>query len=164
MGIVFNQNASTGGTDILAKIGSKFIDVPIGKSLLAVDFIITLFSAISFGIEIGMYSLLSVLLNGFVIDMVIEGLNICKQIMVISEKNDVISKFIIEELERGCTILKGIGGYTGKNTYVLYTVLSRREFIKLKEYIKEIDNKAFITVGDVHEVLGEGFKDMVGEE
>lgn len=164
MGIVFNQNASTGGTDIIAKIVSKFINAPIGKSLLTVDFVITLFSAISFGIEIGMYSLLSVLFNGFVIDIIIEGLNICKQIMVISPENNLIRKFIIEELERGCTIFTAKGGYTGNDTYILYTVLSRREFIRLKEFIKQVDKKAFITVGDVHEVLGEGFKNIAGEE
>ncbi|GAA0716567.1 YitT family protein [Clostridium malenominatum] len=164
MGITFNQNASTGGTDIIAKIASKFINIPIGKSLLAVDFIITVFSAISFGIEIGMYSLLSVMFNGFVIDFMIEGLNICKQIMVISHEKDKISKFIIDELGRGCTFINGIGAYTGKETFILYTVLSRREFIRLKEYIKEVDKRAFITVSDVHEVLGEGFKDITGEE
>lgn len=164
MGITFNQNASTGGTDIIAKIASKIINIPIGKSLLAIDFIITVFSAISFGIEIGMYSLLGVVFNGFVIDFMIEGLNICKQIMVISPEKDKISKFIIEELGRGCTFINGIGAYTGKETFILYTVLSRREFIRLKEYIKEVDRKAFITVSDVHEVLGEGFKDITGEE
>ncbi|WP_027625189.1 YitT family protein [Clostridium lundense] len=164
MGIVFNQNASTGGTDIIAKIVSKFIDVPIGKSLLMVDFIITLFSALSFGIEIGMYSLLSVLFNGFVIDIIIEGLNVCKQIMVVSPENDQIRTFITGELERGCTIFTAKGGYTGNDTYILYTVLSRREFIRLKEFIKQVDKKAFITVGDVREVLGEGFKNISGEE
>lgn len=164
MGIVFNQNASTGGTDIIAKILSKFINAPIGKSLLVVDFVITIFSALSFGIEIGLYSLLSVLFNGFVIDLIIEGLNVCKQVMVISPKNDSINKFIINELGRGCTIFTGIGGYTGNDTYILYTVLSRREFVRLKEFIIEVDKKAFITVGDVHEVLGEGFKNISGEE
>lgn len=161
LGIVFNQNASTGGTDILAKILNKFIHVDIGKSLLVVDFIVTLFAGISFGAEAGMYALLSVILNGFVIDTVIEGLNISRQVFVISSKNDLISKFIIEELERGCTILHGRGGYSKEDTYILYTVLGRKEFIKLKGYIKEIDVKAFISITHAHEVLGEGFKDII---
>lgn len=161
LGIVFNQNASTGGTDILAKILNKFIHVDIGKSLLAVDFIVTLFAGISFGAEAGMYALLSVIINGFVIDTVIEGLNISRQIFVISEKNDLISKFIIEDLERGCTILHGRGGYSKEDTYILYTVLGRKEFIKLKGYIKEVDVKAFISITHAHEVLGEGFKDII---
>ncbi len=163
LGIVLNQNASTGGTDILAKILNKFLHLDIGKSLLIVDFIITLFAAFSFGADAGMYALLAVIINGFVIDIVIEGLNVSKQIMVISTKNDIISKFIIEELERGCTILHGRGGYTKEDTYILYTVLGRKELVKLRNYIKEIDTKAFITVSDAHEVLGEGFKDIISD-
>jgi len=164
MAIVFNQNASTGGTDILAKILNKFFHIDIGKSLLIVDFIITLFAVATLGIELGMYSLLSVILHGFIIDSVIDGFNVCKQVMIISRKNEQFSKYIIEELERGCTIFNGKGGYTWEDTYILYTVLSTNEFIKLKKYIKEVDPKAFITVCDAREVLGEGFNNIVGEE
>lgn len=162
MGIVFYQNASTGGTDILAKILNKFVSLDIGKSLLSVDFIITLFAGLSFGAEVGMFALLCVIMNGFVIDTVIEGLNISKQVLVISRKYEIISKFIIQKLERGCTLLQGKGGYTGNDTFVLYTVLNTKEFIRLKKYIKEVDPAAFITVSDAHEVLGEGFKDIIG--
>lgn len=161
MGIVFNQNASTGGTDILAKILNKFIHLDIGKSLLIVDFIVTIFAGIIFSPEIGMYALLSVIINGFMIDSVIEGLNKCKAIMVLSSKNDLINKYIIEELERGCTIFQAKGAYSGEMKEVLYTVLDRKQFVKLKTYIKSIDKRAFITVSDSHEVLGEGFKDIV---
>lgn len=164
MGIVFNQNASTGGTDIIAKILNKVFHIDIGKSLLIVDFIITLFAFATLGVELGMYSLLSVILHGFIIDNVIEGFNICKQVMIISKKNDELSKYIMEKLERGCTIFSGKGGYTWEDTYILYTVLSRSEFIKLKKYIKEVDPMAFITVSDAREVLGEGFNNIVGEE
>ena len=66
----------------------------------------------------------------------------------------------MDELERGCTFLKGVGGFSGKDTYILYAVLGRNEFIKLKQYISKIDPKAFITVGEVHEVMGEGFKNI----
>lgn len=163
LGIVFNQNASTGGTDILAKILNKFIHVDIGKSLLVVDFIVTLLAGLSFGADAGMYALLSVIINGFVIDTVIEGLNISKQILVVSTKNDLISKFIIQELERGCTILHGRTGYTNEDTHILYTVLDIKEFIRLKVYIKEVDSKAFISITHAHEVLGEGFKNIVDE-
>lgn len=160
MGIIFNQNASTGGTDIIAKIINKFLHIDIGKSLLLIDFVVTLFAGMTLGADIGMYSLLSVIINGFMIDFVIEGLNVCKQIMIISPKNKEISKFIIEELDRGCTVLQGKGGYTLNDTYILYTVLNRSEFIKLKQFIRSTDPKAFITVCDAREVLGEGFKDI----
>lgn len=161
MGIVFNQNASTGGTDIIAKILNKFLHIDIGKALLLVDFTVTIFAGTTFGAEIGMYSLLAVIINGLVIDNVIEGFNICKQVMVISKEYEKISKFIIEDLDRGCTALMGKGGYTWQDTYMLYTVLSRKEFIELRTYIKSIDKNAFITITDAREVLGNGFNDII---
>lgn len=163
MAIVFNQNASTGGTDILAKILNKFMHLDIGKALLIVDFTVTIAAAITFSPELGMYALLAVILNGMIIDSVIEGLNKCKSVMVLSSKNDLINKYIIEELERGCTIFEAKGAYSGENREVLYTVLDRKQFINLKNYIREIDKTAFITVSEAHEVLGEGFKDIIEE-
>lgn len=160
MAIVFNANASTGGTDTIAKILNKFFHIDIGKSLLAVDFIVTLLGAITFGINIGLYGLLSVIINGIAIDKVIEGFHACKEVTIISSKHKDISKFIMNDLERGCTYLKGVGGFTEKDIYVLYAVLGRSEFIKLKQYIGKVDEKAFITVGEVHEVMGEGFKNI----
>ncbi|SKA87141.1 Uncharacterized membrane-anchored protein YitT, contains DUF161 and DUF2179 domains [Clostridium sp. USBA 49] len=164
MAIVFNQNASTGGTDIIAKILNKFFHIDIGKAILIVDFIVTLFAGITFGTNIALYSLLCVIMNGFVIDNVIEGVNTCKEVIVVSTKIDEISNYIINELDRGCTIFKGKGGFTKKDTNILYTVLYRKQFIKLKKFIKDVDNKAFITVSETHEVLGEGFKDILGDE
>ena len=157
MAIVFNANASTGGTDIIAKILNKFFHIEIGKSLLIVDFLVTLLGAVTFGITIGLYGLLAVIINGVVIDNIIAGFKTKSEITIISEKNKEISKFILDDLERGCTFIKGIGGFTRKDTSILYTVLDRNEFIKLKNKIKEIDKNAFITVGEVHEVMGEGF-------
>ena len=157
MAIVFNANASTGGTDIIAKILNKFFHIEIGKSLLIVDFLVTLLGAVTFGINIGLYGLLAVIINGVVIDNIIAGFKTKSEITIISEKNKEISKFILDDLERGCTFIKGIGGFTGKDTSILYTVLDRNEFIKLKNKINEIDKNAFITVGEVHEVMGEGF-------
>ena len=157
MAIVFNANASTGGTDIIAKILNKFFHIEIGKSLLMVDFLVTLLGAITFGINMGLYGLLSVIINGVVIDNIIADFKTKSEITIISDKNKDISKFILNDLERGCTFIKGVGGFTGKDTALLYTVLDRSEFIKLKNKIREIDKNAFITVGEVHEVMGEGF-------
>lgn len=160
LAIVFNQNASTGGTDIIAKILNKYIHIDMGKSMFSVDIVVTTLCGITFGWEIGMYALLFVMLNSIIIDRVIDGFKVCKQVMIVSTKNQEISKFIMEELDRGCTIFDGKGAYTGKDTYVLYSVLSRKQFIRLKNFIKEIDDHAFITVNEVHEVLGEGFNDI----
>jgi uncharacterized membrane-anchored protein YitT (DUF2179 family) len=160
MALVFNENASTGGTDILAKILNKFFHLDIGKSLLIVDFIITFASILAFGINVGLYAMLSVILLGLIVDRLIEGFNVCKSVFIISKRNDEISRYIINTLDRGCTFLKGMGAYTGEENDVLYAVVSRNQFIKLKKFIKEIDSQAFITVGEVHEVLGEGFKNI----
>lgn len=160
LALVFNENASTGGTDILAKMLNMFFHLEMGKSLLLVDFVITFVSAFVFGVDVALYSMLSIILLGLIVDRVIEGFNVCKSIFIISKSNYEISKYIIDELERGCTFLNGLGAYSGKESNILYAVLSRNQFIKLKKFIKEIDPEAFITVGEVHEVLGEGFNDI----
>ncbi len=160
MAMVFNANASTGGTDILAKILNKFFDLDIGKSLLAVDFIVTLLATITFGVDVGLYSLLSVIINGFTIDRIIDGFNSVKEIIIISSNWEVTSNYIIKNLERGCTIFDGKGGFTQQDTKMVYTVLGRSQFIKLKNFIKENDPKAFITISEAYDVLGEGFNDL----
>ena len=163
MALVFNANASTGGTDIIAKILNRFFHFDIGKSLLMVDFFVTLLGALTFGIDLGLYGLLSVIINGVVIDKIIAGFNVRNEITIISKSNKEISKFILNDLERGCTFIKGMGGFTGEDTAILYTILERNEFIKLKQHISNIDKNAFITVGEVHEVMGEGFKHIDDE-
>lgn len=160
MALVFNENASTGGTDILAKILNKFFHLDIGKSLLVVDFVITFASALVFGVDKGLYAMLSVILLGTLVDRFIEGFNSCMSVFILSKKNDEISQYIMDALDRGCTFLNGVGGYSKKDSTVLYAVLSRNQFIKLKSFIKKIDDQAFITVGEVREVLGEGFDDI----
>lgn len=160
MGIVFNQDASTGGTDIIAKIINKFFHVDIGKALLMSDFIITFFAGIAFGAQAGMYALLGLIINGFVIDGVIDGMNICKHVMIISSEGQMIKDFIINDLKRGVTIYDAKGAYSGETKEVLITVVSRKQFIRLREFIKAIDKKAFIAVSEVHEVLGEGFSEI----
>lgn len=160
MGIVFNQNASTGGTDIIAKIINKFFHVDIGKAVLMSDFFITLLAGATFGIELGLYALLGVIINGFVIDNVIEGMNVCKNVVIISSECDKIKTFIMNELGRGATVYYAKGAYSDANKEVITTVVGRKQFIRLRGYIKDIDKEAFITVNNVHETFGEGFKNI----
>lgn len=160
MALVFNENASTGGTDILAKIMNKFVHMDIGKSLLAVDFIVTIGGAFTFGANKGMYALLAVIINGFIIDYAIDGFNICKQTIIITTHHEEIGRFIINVLDRSYTKLYGKGGYRDNEIDIIYTILTRREYITLKKYIMEVDDRAFIAVNDSHEVLGEGFKNL----
>lgn len=161
MGIVFNHNASTGGTDIIAKIINKYLHIDLGKAVLMSDFIITLIAAATFGLTKGLYAILGVIMNGYVIDNVIEGFSICKEVVIISEKGDLIKKFIIDELQRGATIYYAKGAYSGENKEVITTIIDRKEYVKLRNYIKEIDTTSFITIKNIRETLGEGFKSII---
>ena len=104
--------------------------------------------------------MLSVIILGIAVDRFIDGFNLSKEITIISEKYKEISNYILNDLSRGCTYLHGEGVYSGKDVKVIYSVLSRSEFIKLKDFIKEVDSKAFISVRESYEVLGEGFMKM----
>lgn len=157
MAIIFNQNASTGGTDIIAMIISKFAHLNIGKSLLIADSIVAISAIAVLGIEVGLYSLLGILINTTLIDKVIAGFNTKYQVAIISEKEDIINKFITEEMNRGVTILYGVGGYSNRDKRVMYTVVPRSEYGIIKHKVMEVDPTAFIWVNLVNEVHGEGY-------
>ena len=157
LAILFNQNASSGGTDIVARILHKFYRIDIGKGLLMIDFLITIFAMAVFGLEKGMYALLGVIIYGFVIDYAIEGLTVSKNVTIITQEPDLVAKFIVEELGRGATVYTAKGAFTKEEKEVVVTIIKRLEFIKLRNYIFTIDKNAFISVQDTHEVLGEGF-------
>lgn len=160
MVIVFNYGGSTGGTDILGKIMNKYLKTDLGKSIMVVDFLITLGGFFAFGPQVFLYSLLSAALNGSLIDRLLDGSKTAKEIMIISREHEAIRQFILTDLDRSCTVLKGYGGYTRAETEVLYVVLNRRDYIDLKDFIKEVDRRAFISVNEVREVLGEGYQDI----
>lgn len=158
--IVFNRNASTGGTDIVAKILSKFTNLNIGKTLLITDFFIAVGAGAVFGIKIGLYSVLGLILKAFMIDMVIEGLNVSKQMVIISSKPDDVKRYIVNELHRGATVYKAEGAFTHNQEEVISTVLGRRQAIKLRTYIRSIDRSAFITITNSSEIIGKGFRSI----
>lgn len=155
--IVFNQEASTGGTSILAKLINKFFHIPIGQGLLIADCSITILAIYSFGIEKGLFGLLSAILVGNLIDKFIAGVNPVKQVFIVTNKPDLIVNFINKDIDRGCTIIDGIGGYTKEKTKVIYTVLTSKQFITLKQFIKGNNPEAFLTVNESTEALGKGF-------
>lgn len=163
MALIFNEEASSGGTDIIAKILNRYFHLDIGKALLVTDAAITLGAAAIFGLEKGLYALLAVVTNGYIIDYAVQGFNISNQVMIMSDNSKAIAGYVMNELQRGVTLFQGQGGYSGKKMDIVYTVLNRREFISLKMYIRDIDPKAFISVSRAHEVLGEGFKSNASE-
>ena len=157
LAMVFSQNASTGGTDIIAKILNKYFDIDLGKAVLSADLLIVLSSAFVFGIKMGMYGILGVILCGVLIDYFLQNLNNNKEIVIISNESDPIKNFIVTVLDRGATIYAAKGAFTNSEKEVIRTILNRKEFIKLKRYIQHLDKDAFITVNDVSVTYGEGF-------
>lgn len=157
MAIVFNEGASTGGTDIIAKIINKYFDLSIGKSLLIVDIFITIAATLVFGVDKGLYSIFGVVINSVIVDKVILSFNTYKQVAIISSKGEEVRNYIVEDLNRSATIYYAKGAYNNSEKEVITTIISRKEFSKLKEFINKIDDKTFITVHEVNEVLGEGF-------
>ena len=152
VGIILNRNASIGGTSLIGKIISKFTYLDQVNCIVGTDILVTLFSMIVFGIEIGLYQLLSVYLTGEIINKVIDGITYRREVMIISEKREIIMKYLINDMKKGATLLNGKGGFTGKDTEIILTILTRRDFIKLKLFIRKVDPQAFISVNIVAEV------------
>lgn len=160
MAIVFNHGAATGGTDIPAKILNKYAHIEIGKGLLIIDFIVTMLALIAFGATTGLYAILGVIMNGYAIDFIIDGFNIIKRVEIISSKSKEVQQFILNEVGRSATIYTAVGAYEQKEKDVIVTVMGKKEFLKLRAFLKENDPTAFILTHNVHEVLGEGFGDI----
>ena len=158
--IMLTQDATTGGTSITAKILNKYCNIDFGKGLLISDSIVILLAMYTFGVELALFGLLSVYLTGTLIDRFIDGLNRSRQVMVFTGHEKLVADYIIKDIDRGCTVFYGKGGYTGKDNCVILTILTRSQFIKLKHFIKNNDPDAFITVNETSEVLGKGFKSL----
>lgn len=157
MAIVFNEGASTGGTDIVAKILNKYFNISIGKSILAADIVVTMGALSIFGIEKGLYAILGVVINGLLIDKVIERMNMYNQVAIISNYSEIIKQYIMDTLNRTATIYEAKGAYGNNQKEVITTVVHRKQFAQLKQYIQKIDSEAFVTVNPIYEVLGNGF-------
>ncbi|MFN2364027.1 MAG: YitT family protein [Halarsenatibacteraceae bacterium] len=157
LAIIFYYNASTGGTDILAKIINKYQQIEIGKSLLVADFLVTISAGITFGAELGLYALLGVIMNSFIIDYIIAGFNLKIKLTIITSNPEEIRNYINNNIQRGATIYRAEGAFTGEDKDVLITAMNRREFLALKSYIAQVDQDAFVMVSKVKEIFGEGF-------
>ncbi len=157
MGIIFYQNASTGGTDIIAKIINKFTGIDLGKALLMSDFAVIVMAGMTFGIKLGMYALMGNIINSLVIDNIIAGFNKKMNININSDKYQEINNFILKEIERGTTLYKAEGGFSSEERVIINSVVSKKEYIKIQHFVKETDPYAFMSINFVSEVHGRGF-------
>ena len=158
--IVFNIGASSGGTDIVAMILSDKTSIEIGKALLLSDFLIALAAGGLYGVRTGMYCVLGLLAKAFVVDGVIENINIRKKITIVSQHPDEILEFIINDLKRGATVYTAHGAFSGRDEKVITTVLGRRQAVLLRNYIRRVDPASFITIVNSSETIGKGFRSI----
>lgn len=160
IGLVFKGNASTGGTDLLAQIITKYTGLTLGTSVLLIDGIIAISAALVFDLEKGLYALVGLFVTTKTIDIVQLGFSQSKMVYIISSKETELQDAIYKEIDRGVTKLPVFGGYTGKERTMLMVVVYQTEFTKLKQIIKSVDTSAFVIVSDAYEVIGEGFKQV----
>ncbi len=161
LGLIFKAKATSGGSDIVAMIIAKYTRLPLGVLMIYVDSVIVLVGLVVFrDWKIPLYSWIVIFITGKVIDVVLQGVSYDKSLFIISDKHEEIRDKIIKNLDRGGTYIDGKGMYNMAEKRIIFTVVNRRELSILEEYIHEIDPKAFLTVTDATEILGEGFKSL----
>lgn len=155
--ILFNIDASSGGTDIAAMILKKYTGMDVGRALLMSDIIIAGAALFIFDIETGLFSLLGLVLKSVLVDSVIESLNRRKSFTIITSQPELVCDYVTKQLGRGATVWEGQGAYTHQTHYVVLTVLSRGQAVVLRRYLKEHDPSAFLLVANSSEIFGKGF-------
>jgi len=161
LGLIFKSKATSGGSDIVAMIIAKYTRLPLGQLMIYVDSTIVLIGLLVFADwKIPLYSWIVIYITGKTIDVVLDGLSVDKTIFIVSDKFVEIRDRIINDLNRGGTYIPGKGMYNGSDKTIIFTVVNRRELALLEEYVHDIDPKAFLTVLEANEILGEGFKSL----
>ncbi|SHH83425.1 Uncharacterized membrane-anchored protein YitT, contains DUF161 and DUF2179 domains [Clostridium collagenovorans DSM 3089] len=160
IGIVLRASATTGGTDMAATIiHTAKKNFPLAKIMLCIDSTIIAIGAAVFGVEKAMYALIAVYIISRVVSTIIDGGDLSKSVLIVSDKHEELGKSIISRLKRGATSLRGTGMYTQHEKNLLYVVVRKNEIVELQKIVKEIDPKAFMTIMEAKEVIGEGFRD-----
>jgi uncharacterized membrane-anchored protein YitT (DUF2179 family) len=159
LGIIFRGRASTGGTDIVGQVLNKYTGVSVGVGIMLVDFVIISASGLAYhNLEAPLYGYIVLFLSTRVIDMILEGWNYSKLVIITSTRVAEIEQFILNTLERSGTALKSRSLYMNREGEMIITVIHRKQLAELREYIKEIDPGAFVIINDTYAVLGKGFK------
>jgi uncharacterized membrane-anchored protein YitT (DUF2179 family) len=161
LGLIFKSRATSGGTDIVAMMISKYTKLPVGRLMIIVDSSIVLIGLAAFqDWKIPLYSLIVIFITGKVIDTILEGIDYDKVLFIVSEKTEEIREKIITDMNRSGTLLRGEGLYNQNDRSIVFTVVNRRETVMLQDYIHQIDPNAFVTVLNANEILGNGFKSL----
>jgi uncharacterized membrane-anchored protein YitT (DUF2179 family) len=157
LGIVYRGRGTSGGTDIIGRILNRQFGLSISMAYLVTEALVILAAGVFFNWEIALYGLLMIYISGIAADRVLEGSNVIRDVMIITEKMDAVSQALMDELERGTTIINARGGYSKQDRPILYCVVTSSEVMQLKTIVHDIDPNAFMVVGSANEALGEGF-------
>lgn len=161
LGLIFKAKATSGGSDIVAMIISKYTKMPLGQLMIVVDSAIVLVGLLVFkDWKIPLYSLIVIFICGKMIDLVLQGVSYDKTVFIISDRFEDIRNKIINDLNRGGTFIKGSGMFNDAEKTIIFAVVNRRELAMLQDYINKIDPKAFLTVFNANEIIGNGFKSL----
>ncbi|SFI55227.1 MULTISPECIES: YitT family protein [Paenibacillus] len=159
LGIVFRFGGTTGGVDIVARIAAKLKGWSMGQVILTLDVAIIALSLLYIPKEKVLYTLVAVFIASKMIDFIQEGAYAAKEFTIITEFGDEIGRKITQEMDRGVTLFPAKGAYSGKPKQVVYCIVARHEIRLLRAIVRGVDPRAFIVINDVHDVLGEGFKE-----
>lgn len=162
MGIIFRFRGSLGGTDILAIVLNRKTPFSVGQIILGLDVVVFLGAALIFEPEMAMYAMIYMFIASKVIDLVQVGLDYSKSVMVVTDKYQEVASEIINKLERGVTYFIAEGAYSQSKKKVVYSIVNRAQLTQIKEIVHQHDPEAFVAIGDVSEVLGEGFSSWKG--
>jgi uncharacterized membrane-anchored protein YitT (DUF2179 family) len=157
-GLVYRGKGTSGGSDILGRILNHWKGISISQSYLLTDAGIMLLAGLSFSWENALYAIVSLYISGLAAEAALEGSNVVRTVMIITDKPEEIRMKILHDLERGVTIIPAVGGYSGVTKSILYCVLSRSEIAQIKAMVRQVDPAAFVVISQAHEALGEGFK------
>lgn len=158
IGIVLRSGATTGGLDIVARFLHEKYNINVGVVYFSFDIAVISIVAIFFGLEKALYTLVALFIFSQVVDRFVEGLNEARAVIIVSQASVAITQAIINEMDRGATLLRGQGAYTGREKDVVYVVVGKSQILQLKRLVQKLDPYAFVTVNHVYEVLGEGFE------
>jgi uncharacterized membrane-anchored protein YitT (DUF2179 family) len=161
LGLILRGGATTGGSDMIAKlVHHRFPFITVGIILLFVDCTVIVLAGFTMSTRAALYSLICIFVTSKVIDLVLAGFGSAKMCFVVSGESEKIAGRIMKELDRGVTLLPAIGGYTGRETKALISVVDQKEVVAVKRIVREVDARAFMFITDTHETLGEGFHSL----
>lgn len=160
LGLVYLGRGTSGGTDIIARILNKRLGTSVSTIYMATDTVSVLLAGIFFDWEIALYGLILIYVSGVSVDMTLQGIDVVRQAMIVTDNYEVVANAIVEELDRSSTIIPAKGGYTKMDRNILFCVVMRSEVARLKEIVNKADPDAFMVIGHANEALGHGFKPL----